>query len=549
MTIADSPVRLDPEYAELLRLFVAESEEGLASLEQGLLALEARPGDAELLSTLFRVAHTLKGNAASLGLTDLVALAHALEDVMERVRGLELETNRDVIGTLLLAVDALRELVPHAKAGAPLSEAHAAVLERVRALAADSAGSSAAAATTPGDAAAHVDPEAAKTRSLRVAVSTLDRILDLIGEITVARGRLRQVLEAGDDALIALEVEREADRSLLELQELILRARMVPVGPAFRSQARSVRDLAASLRKQARLVVEGEDVEVDTSVIAHLRDPLTHMVRNALDHGIEPPALRKARGKDPCGTIRLSAYRDAGNIVVELSDDGSGLDLERIAERGRTLGLLPTGAQVADAELRRLIFEPGFSTADRVTDVSGRGVGMDVVRRNVEALRGSIAVSGEAGVGTRFTIRLPLTLAIIDGFGVAVGGETYVIPLDAVVECLELGAREERAGAASGVIQRRGQALPYLRLRHHFGLHGAAERESVVVVRHEGGLAGLAVDELLGERQTVIKPLGSLFRELPWIAGSAIQGDGRLALILDVPALMRSALEGAEMVR
>jgi two-component system chemotaxis sensor kinase CheA len=546
VTIAESSVRLDPEYAELLRIFVAESEEGLQAMEQALLALETQPGDPELLSTIFRVAHTLKGNAGALGLGELATVTHAVEDVLEQMRGGALRAGRDEIGALLEALDALRALVPMAGSGERASFAHEPLVERLRAL-----GSRGAAAPAANEPVAAEKPGAAagtKARTLRIPVETLDRILDLTGEITVARGRLRQALESGRGAAFeqALEIEQEADRSFLDLQELILRARMVPVGPAFRAYARSVRDLAAGLRKQARLVVEGEDVEVDTSVIAHLRDPLTHMVRNAVDHGIEAPALRKARGKDACGTLWLRAFRDAGNIVVELQDDGAGLDLARIAERGRAIGLIAPGAQPADAELRRLIFEPGFTTSERVTDVSGRGVGMDVVRRNVEALRGSISVSGDAGSGTRFTIRLPLTLAIIDGFGVAVGEESYVIPLDAVAECLELDVDAKDAQAPTGVVELRGRAVPYLRLRRHFGVPGQPQRENVVVVRYEGGEVGLAVDALLGERQTVIKPLGSLFRALPWIAGSAIQGDGRLALILDVPALLRSALEGAE---
>jgi two-component system, chemotaxis family, sensor kinase CheA len=280
---------------------------------------------------------------------------------------------------------------------------------------------------------------------------------------------------------------------------------------------------------------------VDTSIIEHLRDALTHMVRNALDHGIEPPSRRAALGKDPCGTIGLRAFREAGNIVVELSDDGGGLDRVRIAERAR--GRADATGRASDADLQRLIFEPGFSTADRVTELSGRGVGMDVVRRNVEALRGSVAVASREGQGTTFSIRLPLTLAIIDGFGTVAGGETYVVPTEAVIECLELPPAGREDGSGRTVINLRGEPLPCLRLRDHFGLPGGGvTRENVVVVRHEAGRAGLVVDGLLGERQTVIKPLGPLFRTLPGIAGSAILGSGRVALILDVAGLLRQTL-------
>ena len=536
---------IDVDRDAIVQVFIAEAEERLGRMEEALLALEGRPDDPDLLGGIFRDAHTLKGDAVSLGFTAMTDLAHALEDLLDRARQGALVLGPDRVTALLGAVDALREALEKEAAGDHEAQAdHAPLLARLATLAVG--GAAVAPAATRDAIAPDADRrlgERAARRTLRVDVAKLDRMMDLASEIAIARGRVQQMLEAGG-ASEALAAHRDSDRSFLDLQELVLRARMVPVGPAFRAYARSVRDVAAAHGKQARLVVEGDDVEVDTSIIDHLRAALTHMVRNALDHGIEPATLRKARGKDPCGTVRLRAFREAGNIVIELSDDGGGLDRARIAERARARGRAEGPERASEAEMHQLIFEPGFSTADKVTDLSGRGVGMDVVRRNVEALRGSVTVASRDGLGTTFTIRLPLTLAIIDGFGTVAAGETYVLPTEAVIECLELPRAGSGGPDGRTVINLRGEPLPCLRLRDHFALPGASDgRENVVVVRHGGGRAGLVVDGLLGERQTVIKPLGPLFRALPGIAGSAILGSGRVALILDVPGLLRQALE------
>jgi two-component system chemotaxis sensor kinase CheA len=382
------------------------------------------------------------------------------------------------------------------------------------------------------------------TRTLRVSLETLDRILDLTGEIAVDRGRLREALEReGGDSRDAAELHRESDRLHAELQELVMKARMEPLGATFGRFARVVRDLAVSLDKSARLAIEGEDVEVDAKVIEHVRDPLTHLVRNALSHGIESPQQRRAAGKDPSGLIRLRAFREAGGIVIEVEDDGAGLSSARIRERVRALGLAADPDGLDEAALQRMIFEPGFSTASAVTEVSGRGVGLDVVRRNVDALRGSVAVSSREGAGTTFTIRLPLSLAIVPGFAIETAGETYILPLDAVFECLELPQGELRGPDGSGVLSLRGEALPCRRLRRQFGLEGDSPlREYVVVVVHAGKRLGLVVDELNGETQAVLKPLGRLLRGVSGLAGSAILGSGRVALMLDLPGLFREAL-------
>jgi two-component system chemotaxis sensor kinase CheA len=372
-------------------------------------------------------------------------------------------------------------------------------------------------------------------------------MLDLSGEIAIARGRLGEMLEGGAASREELlEAHREADRLYLDLQELIMKARMVPIGPSFHQHVRTLRDGATAMGKQARLVVEGEEVEVDTAVVEWVRDPLTHMVRNAIDHGLETPDVRRARGKDPVGRIVLRAAHEAGAMVIEVSDDGAGLDRRRIAQKAAALGLVADAARMTDDDLARVLFEPGFSTADHVTEISGRGVGMDVVRRNVEALRGSVSIESEEGRGTRITIRVPLTLAIIQGFKVGIGDEIYILPLESVVECVELPAEATAESASCGVLSLRGKPLPFLRLRAHLGLAGAPPpRENVVVVQHGSLVAGLAVDALHGESSTVVKPLGSLFKGIPGVAGSSILGNGRVALILDVAGLLREALRRA----
>jgi len=547
---------MDIDREAILRTFLAESEEHLSAMEQALVALEARPGDEELIQLIFRVAHTLKGSSDSLGFPVIADFAHTLEDHLARIRERTTTITGGVITVLLQAVDALRQMVPAAVAGLEEMEpAHAALLKRL------AQGTSAGPEDSFGPASGHDQTSARdkgpenvqtwtdRTRSIRVDIQKLDRMLNLAGEIAIALGRLRQVQEAQarreDDE--GLEAQGVVDALWMELQEQILKVRMVPVGPTFRQYFRTVRDLSQAHGKLARLVIHGEDVELDTTVVEHLKDPLTHMIRNAVDHGIEPPEVRRAKGKDPCGRVTLNASHEAGSIVIQVVDDGAGLDRQRIRQRARAVGMVADPNTVPEEDLDRLIFEPGFSTAEAVTEISGRGVGMDVVRRNIDALRGSVGVTSRPGEGTTVTMRLPLTLSIIEGLGVGVGEETYVLPLETVLECLELPAEERDPDRGQGVINLRGQALPFLRLRDQFALPGPPPpRENIVVVQHEARLLGLAVDRLYGTSQTVIKPLGDLFKTLPGIAGSAILGNGRVALILDVPGIVQQRVHREE---
>jgi two-component system, chemotaxis family, sensor kinase CheA len=381
--------------------------------------------------------------------------------------------------------------------------------------------------------------------TLRVDVERLDRMLDLVGEVAIERSRMHGLLESqaasGGTAWLA-ERHAEADDLYAQIRELVLRLRMVPIAHLFRQQVRVVRDVATLVGKQARLVLEGEDEEMDTALVEGLKDPLTHMIRNAIDHGIERPEARIRAGKSPTGTVTLRARHDGGGIVVQIADDGAGLNRESIARRARELRL-PVAESEDGAELFALIFEPGFSTAAAVTDVSGRGVGMDVVMKSVKALRGTISIASTPGSGTTFTIRLPLTVAIIDGFAVTAANETYVVPLEHVTTCLELpGAAAAGARGAGGVIDVRGAPVPFFRLRDVFNLGRATnQRESIVLLEQDNARVGLAVDALVGVTQVVIKSPGKLLEGRPGFAGSTILGSGQVAFILDVPGLLRMA--------
>ena len=534
----------------VLASFLVESEEGLDVMEQALVQMESSPSDPELLPTIFRVAHSIKGNATSLQLTDLAGFAHVVEDLLDVFREQQALPSADLISLLLKAVDELRAMVSTAQAGPrELTKGQQKIRKEIaqevekrskRVVSARGAGaesSSAKVDTLPG----------AGPRTLRADVDKLDHMLNLTGEIVIAQGRLRQMIEqlGTEEGRAILEMHREAERLYMDLQSEVMSIRMVPVGPLFRQFVRSVRDLAKSHGKLARLEVVGGDTEVDTTVLEHLKDPLLHLVRNAVDHGLETPAVREKQGKNACGLIRLTAAHSGGNIIVKLQDDGAGFDRARILEKAKRLGLVSGSEELRDQDVYGLVFQAGFTTTESVTDLSGRGVGLDVVRRNIDILRGMVEISSSPGKGSTITIRLPLTLAIIEGFSVRVGTETFVVPLEHVTECTELPA-EQRSPEASGVLSLRGSPLPYVRLRRLFSVSGEApKRENIVVVKINEFHAGIAVDELLGGMQAVVKPLGRAFRGVSGIAGSTVLGDGRVGLIIDVPSLMRGVMQSS----
>jgi two-component system chemotaxis sensor kinase CheA len=311
---------------------------------------------------------------------------------------------------------------------------------------------------------------------------------------------------------------------------------MVPIGTTFSRFQRVVRDMSSELGKDIGLVITGGDTEVDKALVERIGDPLMHLVRNSIDHGIEAAELRAERGKPARGTLRLNAFHDSGSIVIEVQDDGGGIDRDKVLAKAIERGLVEPGANLSDGEIFGLIFEPGFSTAAAISNISGRGVGMDVVKKNVASLRGTIDVESRMGEGSTMRIRLPLTLAIIDGFLVGVGGSSFVVPLDRVVECVELPPGQRNRD----YLDLRGEVLPFIRLRSQFSIDGEhPRRENVVVVDYAGIKTGLVVDQLMGEFQTVIKPLGRLFEHVQGVSGSTILGNGGVALIIDVPMLVR----------
>ncbi len=379
------------------------------------------------------------------------------------------------------------------------------------------------------------EPKVLEHHSIRVDAEKLDHLINLVGELIIAGASANLLARRAQNAELQ-ECTSTLAGLVEEVRDSALQLRMVKIGATFNRFQRVVHDVAREIGKDIGLVVSGEDTELDKTVVEKIADPLTHLVRNAIDHGIEAAELRAARGKSAHGVVTLNAYHDSGCIVIEVSDDGGGLKRDKILEKAIERGLVEPGRSLSESEIYGLIFEPGFSTADQVTNLSGRGVGMDVVKRNITALRGSVGVQSAEGIGTTVTVRLPLTLAIIDGFLVGLGNSTFVVPLDMIEECVEFSVVP-----GHDYTNLRGEVLPFIRLRQLFSVEGVTgRRQSIVVVKHAGRKAGLVVDSLLGEFQTVIKPLGKIFSQVKCVSGSTILGNGEVALILDVAALFRS---------
>lgn len=379
------------------------------------------------------------------------------------------------------------------------------------------------------------EKKAVEARLIRVQADKLDQLIDLVGELVIA-GASANLLAQRSKQSELVESTSILSRLVENIRDSALQLRMVQIGETFTRFNRVVRDVAKELGKEIDLVITGAETELDKSVVEKIGDPLMHLVRNSMDHGIEPADVRESRGKPRRGTVELNAYHDSGSIVIEVVDDGGGLPRDKILQKAIDKGLVQPTQVLSDQEIINLIWEPGFSTAEQVTNLSGRGVGMDVVRRNIQGLRGSCEVASVEGAGSTFTIRLPLTLAIIDGFLVGVGRSSYVIPLDMVIECIEL----KENSADRDFLNLRGEVLPFVRLREMFEVEGEhPARENIVVVQYAGQKAGIVVDQLLGEFQTVIKPLSSIFRHLRGIGGSTILGTGEVALILDVQTLVQ----------
>jgi len=590
--VADEPaIRLNlADDADLLREFHGESQELLQNIEQGVLVLEENPADADTINSIFRAFHTLKGGAALLHLDALRELAHDLESLLDAVRRSELSINSQIIDLILAGGDALKHFnseigdqLQGVNPGEPIVVPTRQLRQRVRAVtqgtpssatipappqpalpipkspdltAAESSTDQAATTASEPIASAATDLPTTKTRSdsssktesaagfVKLDTRKLDSLVDLVGELVIAQSMVVQDPDVRRLSRSHLaRTLRQLSGITSELQRIAMSLRMVPISGMFRKMTRLVRDLATQQQKQVQLVLEGEETELDRNIVEELSDPLVHMIRNSIDHGIESPAARVSQGKPALGTIRLSASHQRGGIVIAIQDDGKGLDRDRILAKARQRGLIKPDATLTEEETFAIIFAPGFSTAEKVTDVSGRGVGMDVVRRNIEKLRGKVEIHSVAGQGTTFTIVLPLTLAIIDGMLVGVGDDRYIIPTLSVRESFR-----PRPGMVSTVHERgevvsvRGRLTPLLRLGQHLGTPGRAvdPTEGIIVVVESGDAArGLLVDELIGKQEVVIKNLGETFRKQDLLAGAAILGDGRVGLILDVDTLVK----------
>ncbi|MBM3845867.1 MAG: chemotaxis protein CheA [Verrucomicrobia bacterium] len=581
-----APIRLNIDGdGDLLREFTNESREHLQNVEQGVLVLEDNPRDRDTLNSIFRAFHTFKGGSGLLNLMAVNRTAHELENLLDLARQDKLAITLPIINLILEGGDVLKQFIEEidaqlsgAKPPGPISVPTQALLKKVRMAAGGEplpdapaskpspsspatspsptpsteagssvpCGSDADVRSEPAGAAKATGTPGAKPAAGVVKVDTLklDSLVDLAGEMVIAQSLVQL------DPAIARLSSQNLNRNLAqlaritkELQRIAMSMRMVPIRLAFQKMQRLVRDVSAKQGKQVELVLSGEETELDRTIVEEISDPLVHMIRNGVDHGIEKPDVRVAAGKPATGTIRLSAYHQGGNIVIQIKDDGGGLRKDKILKKALENGIIKPGQQLTDKEIWDLIFAPGFSTADQITDISGRGVGMDVVKRNIQKLRGKVEIESVEGQGSVFSIYLPLTLAIIDGLIIKVGRERFILPTLSVRESF----RPER-GMISTVHERgemvavRGRLFPLMRLSTAFGITPlSTDPEAGIVVVIEAGqdVRCLLVDQLVGKQEVVIKSLGETFRANPAVAGAAIMGDGRVGLILDVNALVR----------
>jgi two-component system chemotaxis sensor kinase CheA len=550
---------------DLLREFITESREHLDHIEQGVLVLEKEPANAEMLNTVFRAFHTFKGGAGFLNLIPINRLAHILESLLDLARQGKFTIASPTIEIILRGRDVLKQFldaidgqVSGGKPATPiliptegLKAEVARMIERVSSgKMSDAAAplpeiSPAAPAIPAPDAATPAAPTANGSASAMVRVDTnkLDGLLDLVGEMVIAQSLVAPDLSrlSNGDAQFSRNVA-QLTRITRDLQRVSMSLRMVPIRGLFQKMARVVRDISAKQNKKVDFLTSGEDTELDRGVVEELNDPLLHMIRNSMDHGIEPAEKRAAAGKPAAGSLQLRAYHQGGSIVVEIEDDGAGLNRDRILAKAVERGLAAPGANLTEEEIFHFIFAAGFSTAEKVTDLSGRGVGLDVVSRNIEKLRGSVDISSTPGKGTLFKIALPLTLAIIDGLVVGVGAERYIIPTLSARESFRPAAEMiSRIQNRAEVVNVRGRLIPLLRLHEIFGIPARATDPTqgiIVVVQSGANVRCLLVDALLHKQEVVIKNLNEMMvRKNPAFAGATILGDGRVGLILDVNAL------------
>ncbi len=583
---------------DTIAVFLEEATELFSDFEQCLLLLETLPDDREVINKAFRAAHTIKGGAGMIGFEHLAAFTHEVETLLDELRDKQLLCTQNIIDAMLASADVIKahlalikdgrsEKVPNqdqvlnriwqvrADGDAPASEEPKSTVVLAPGLVAPPA---VVAAPPPPPPAPKPEPSkpvasgftplpsappppepvaekaggapAAETgsASIRVSIEKVDQLVNLVGELSIAQAMVGQLVqEYSPHRLLALqESVAQLERHCRDLQTRVLSIRMVPVKGVFDRFNRIVRDVAAQAGKQVGLVIHGEDTELDKTVVEKIADPLTHLVRNAIDHGLEPSEARAAAGKPPKGTLSLSAYQKGANIFIEVKDDGRGLDRARILAKGVERGLVPPGRELTDDEVYELIFQPGFSTAEKVTNLSGRGVGMDVVRRNIDELQGKVTIQTEAGKGTTFRIQLPLTLAMMDGLLVRAGKQVFLVPLISVITSFRPTLKQLGRVDATEVVEVRGGYVPLVRLNAALLLPGLPiePTKGLVVVIDDGTRTwGLLVDELLGQLQVVVKSLEDNYGRVKGLGGATILGDGEVALILDPPALLELSRE------
>jgi two-component system chemotaxis sensor kinase CheA len=558
----------DEELDEVVNEFITESHENLDQLDQELVHLEQRP-DPEVIARIFHTIHTIKGTSGFLGFTTLEAVTHVGENLLSKLRDGVLQITTDITSALLSMVDAVREILASVAAtgaeggvaydalvarltqlsdgGAPAAPEPVQAVEAVEVVGAPAeAGEIAVEASdnrSSADERAAADERAVGADTIRVDVSLLDDLMNLVGELVLARNQILQFVHSqGDPTFIA--TSQRLNLITTELQAGVMKTRMQPIENVWNKFPRVVRDLTVTCGKRARLEMDGKHTELDKTLLEAIKDPLTHLVRNAIDHGLESPAERIAHGKLAEGVVRLRAFHEGGQVIIEISDDGAGIDAGLLRAKAVQKGLLSAdeAATRSDRDMLDVIFQPGFSTAETVSNLSGRGVGMDVVRTNIESIGGSVEVNTVVGSGTTFRVKIPLTLAIIPALVVSIGVDRYAIPQVSLLELLRIGRTGIEWIQGVPIYRLRGHLLPLVFLDRVF--NGAASDEdrdieasesyNIVVVQADDVQFGLVVDEISDTAEIVVKPLGRLLKHVEAFAGATIMGDGRVALILDV---------------
>jgi two-component system chemotaxis sensor kinase CheA len=569
------------EMKEIIEDFLSEAHELLDGLDQNLVELERQPNNTDLLNDIFRSFHTIKGAGGFLGFNQVVELSHNAENLLNKLRQGEILVNAGIMDILLQAVDIVKNMIndiarenPQEYQLEPLYQKIDQILTKKKAPSkkktklapppAEETGESVNSDIMPSSGPSEQDPEerlkaprGEPDKTIRIDIDRLDTIMNLVGELVLARNRLIKLNSSldekyQDEKLLDPLRETTGNLSIIttDLQLAVMRSRMLPIKKVFSKFPRMARDLARDLQKQIELEISGEDTELDKSVIEEIGDPLVHILRNSADHGIESPEIRQAQGKPEQGLIKLSAYHEGDHIIIEIEDDGKGIDSGAVRAKAIEKGLIDEAEsmRLSEKECLNMIFQPGFSTNQEVTDISGRGVGLDVVKTHIAKLNGQIDLITEKGKGSKFRLRIPLTVAIIPALMVGMSNEVFAIPLVSVIEAVRVSPEEIKTIDGNEVIKLRDAVLPLIRLSEVFDLPSPNGFESnslyVVVIGLAEKRIGLIVERLFGQEEVVIKSLGDYFADNKEITGATITGDGRVVLILDIGNLVEQVLSG-----